>query len=137
MLREQAPTPVPTSAAPAQAARGPLRFGRTSARPPAGRYLTCTTSGEGVLLFPIADEVVRIGSRPGAEVFIDDASVSRRHALLVRRGSRTVILDDCSLDGVLVNGRRVAEAVLRDGDRLTLGRVRLHYLEVRPSVLAA
>lgn len=133
MLREQAPTSVPaTSAAPDPAARRPLRFARTSARPPAGRYLTCT-SADSVVLYPVDDDVVRVGSRPGADVFLDDASVSTRHALLVRRGSRTVILDDCSLEGVLVNGRRVAEAVLRDGDRVTLGRVRMHFIEVRPS----
>jgi pSer/pThr/pTyr-binding forkhead associated (FHA) protein len=136
MLRDPAPTSVPQAAASVPAARRPLRFTRASSRPPAGRYLTLT-HGETALLFPIDDTVVRIGRRPGADVFLDDASVSTRHALLVRRGPRTVILDDCSLDGVFVNGRRVNEAVLHDGDRVTLGRVRLHYVEVRPSALAA
>jgi pSer/pThr/pTyr-binding forkhead associated (FHA) protein len=130
MLRDQPIGSAPPAAPPpAAAVRAPLRFTRTSARPPAGRYLTCA-AGETVLLFPVESEVARVGSRPGAEVFLDDASVSSRHALLVRRGKRTVILDDCSLDGVLVNGSRVREAVLRDGDRVTLGRVRMHYVEI-------
>jgi pSer/pThr/pTyr-binding forkhead associated (FHA) protein len=136
MLREQTSTSVPQTRDAGPAARGPLRSTRASARPPAGRYLALT-SGESMLLFPVEQEIVRIGSRPGADVFIDDASVSTRHALLVRRGSRTVILDDCSLEGVHVNGRRVGEAVLHDGDRVTLGRVRLHFVEVRRSALAA
>jgi hypothetical protein len=136
MLREQAPISVPQAEAAVPAARRPLRFARSSPRPPAGRYLTCAR-GDVVLLFPIEGEIVRVGSRPGADVFIDDASVSTRHALLVRRGSRTVILDDCSLEGVYVNSQRVGEAVLRDGDSVTLGRLRMHYVEVRPSALAA
>jgi Inner membrane component of T3SS, cytoplasmic domain len=135
MLRDHPQPPAPQAEEPVPAARRPLRFTRASGRPPAGRYLTYT-KGETVLLFPLQGDVVRIGSRPGAEVFLDDASVSTRHALLVSRGPRTVILDDCSLDGVLVNGRRVTEAILRDGDRVTLGRVRLHFVEVRPSMAA-
>ena len=52
---------------------------------------------------------------------LDDASVSRRHALITRRGERTVILDDRSRNGVHVNGVRVTEADLqgRRHDRLS------------------
>ena len=41
----------------------------------------------------------------------------------------TVILDDRSLNGVTVNGKRVNEAALQDGDALTIGRVQLRYVE--------
>jgi pSer/pThr/pTyr-binding forkhead associated (FHA) protein len=56
--------------------------------------------------------------------------VSRRHALVTLRGARTVVLDDRSLNGVQVNGTRVSEAPLADGDLVALGRVLLRYLEV-------
>jgi len=65
-----------------------------------------------------------------ADVTIDDSTVSRRHALIVHRGQRTMILDDRSLNGVYVNGRRVSEAPLRDADVITLGRVVIVYVDV-------
>jgi pSer/pThr/pTyr-binding forkhead associated (FHA) protein len=94
-----------------------------------GRYLA-VESGHDHAVARIEKAVVRVGRSPGADVFLDDASVSRRHALLVQRGRRTLVLDDRSLNGVLVNGRRVDEAVLRDGDVLVLGRVVLRYMQV-------
>ena len=57
-------------------------------------------------------------------------SVSRRHALLTVRGETTVILDDRSLNGIQVNGTRVSEAALKDGDTILLGHVtRRAYVE--------
>ena len=52
---------------------------------------------------------------------IGDASASRRHAELRRRGANTVLVDLDSTNGTLVNGRRVREAPLRAGDRITIG----------------
>jgi len=93
-----------------------------------GRYLAVEDAGEVVLLALEAD-VVHIGRSPANEVVLDDASVSRRHAVLVRRGETTAILDDRSLNGLCVNGERVPEAVLRDGDTVMLGHVTLRYVE--------
>jgi pSer/pThr/pTyr-binding forkhead associated (FHA) protein len=61
---------------------------------------------------------------------LEHASVSRRHAIVARRGDDTVILDDRSLNGVLVNDERVREATLRHGDEIRLGQVSLRYLHV-------
>ena len=63
-----------------------------------------------------------------AGLTLDDATVSRRHALIVRDEDGTRILDDRSLNGVRVAGCRTSAATLRDGDVIELGRVRLHYL---------
>ena len=93
-----------------------------------GRYVTIEDAGELVLL-PLAADVVRAGRSPANDIVLDDASVSRRHALLARRGEATWILDDRSLNGVRVNGERVSEAALRDGDVLTLGNVAVRYVE--------
>jgi DNA-directed RNA polymerase subunit RPC12/RpoP len=71
----------------------------------------------------------RIGRSPTADVFLDDPSVSRRHAMLVCEPGRSPqVLDDRSLNGVLVNGRAVELAVLEDGDEITVGRFRLYLL---------
>jgi pSer/pThr/pTyr-binding forkhead associated (FHA) protein len=96
----------------------------------AGRYLAVEDAGELVML-PLASDLVRVGRSPANDIVLDDASVSRRHALLARRGETTFVLDDRSLNGVRVNGERVSEAALRDGDALVLGNVAVRYVEHR------
>jgi pSer/pThr/pTyr-binding forkhead associated (FHA) protein len=95
---------------------------------PPGRYLAIEDAGE-VVLMRLTGDVVRVGRSSANDIVLDDASVSRRHALLARRGETTVVLDDRSLNGVRVNGERVSEAPLRDGDALLLGHVALRYVE--------
>jgi pSer/pThr/pTyr-binding forkhead associated (FHA) protein len=93
-----------------------------------GRYLAIEDAGE-VVLMPLANDVVRLGRSAANDIVLDDASVSRRHALLAIRGDATFVLDDRSLNGVRVNGERVSEAPLKDGDALLLGHVALRYVE--------
>ena len=93
-----------------------------------GRYLAIE-DGDEIVLLPVAADITHIGRSPSANIVLDDASVSRRHALIARRGERTVILDDRSLNGVAVNGTRVGEADLRDGDTVAIGRVQLRFVE--------
>ena len=93
-----------------------------------GRYLAIE-DGDEIVLLPLSKELVHIGRSPAADIVLDDASVSRRHALVARRGEQTVILDDRSLNGVAVNGTRVGEAVLNDGDAVAVGRVQLRFVE--------
>ena len=93
-----------------------------------GRYLAME-DGEDILLFLLAAENMHIGRSPAADILLDDASVSRRHALITKRGESTVILDDRSLNGVQVNGVRVSEAELKDGDVVLVGHVTLRYVE--------
>ena len=49
---------------------------------------------------------------------------------IVGRSGRTVLLDDRSLNGLFVNGDRVGEAALNDGDAIMIGHVSLRYVEV-------
>ena len=93
-----------------------------------GRYLAME-DGEDILLFLLAAENMHIGRSPAADILLDDASVSRRHALITKRGESSVILDDRSLNGVQVNGVRVSEAELKDGDVVVVGHVTLRYVE--------
>jgi pSer/pThr/pTyr-binding forkhead associated (FHA) protein len=78
--------------------------------------------------FPLEGERLAIGRRPEADIFLDDVTVSRDHALLVRRGS-DYWLDDCgSLNGTYVNRERVESHRLQDGDELQIGKYKLSYL---------
>lgn len=101
-------------------------FGAHPALDP-GEYLA-VEDGSQVVLLPLHVGVLHIGRSAGMGLTLDDATVSRRHALIVRDEDGTSILDDRSLNGVAVSGVRVSRAYLRDGDVIELGRVRLHYL---------
>ena len=71
--------------------------------------------------------VVQIGRAPGCDIVLDDRNVSRRHAEIRRRGPVVVLIDLDSTNGTIVNGRRVREHPLADGDRITLGNSRLTF----------
>jgi hypothetical protein len=76
---------------------------------------------------PIEGGVVQIGRAPSCEIVLDDRNVSRRHAEIRRRGPVVVLIDLDSTNGTIVNGRRVREHPLADGDRITLGNSRLTF----------
>ena len=79
--------------------------------------------------FALTGDRLGIGRRPESEIFLDDVTVSRDHALLVRRGGH-YYLDDCgSLNGTYVNRQRVDSHKLEDGDELQIGKYKLTYLE--------
>ena len=61
---------------------------------------------------------------------LEDRSVSRRHAVVTRRGEEVVLWDDRSLNGVRVNGARVAQAVLQHGDAIAIGEVQMRFVAV-------
>ncbi|MGI9185815.1 MAG: FHA domain-containing protein [Solirubrobacteraceae bacterium] len=78
--------------------------------------------------FPISGDRLTVGRRPDSDVFLDDVTVSRDHALIVRRGS-DYYLDDCgSLNGTYVNRRRIDSHRLADGDELQIGKYKLAFL---------
>ena len=68
-----------------------------------------------------------IGRRPDSEVFLDDITVSRDHALLIRRGDMWH-LDDCgSLNGTYVNRERIESHRLEEGDEVQIGKYKLTF----------
>jgi hypothetical protein len=77
--------------------------------------------------FAVDGERMTIGRRPDSEIFLDDITVSRDHALLVHRGSDWYI-DDCgSLNGTYVNRERIDSQRLADGDELQIGKYKLTF----------
>ncbi|MHB8658986.1 MAG: FHA domain-containing protein [Solirubrobacteraceae bacterium] len=79
-------------------------------------------------LFPLQGDRLTVGRRPDSDVFLDDVTVSRDHAVIVRRGS-DFYLDDCgSLNGTYVNRRRIESHRLGDGDELQVGKYKLAFL---------
>jgi pSer/pThr/pTyr-binding forkhead associated (FHA) protein len=79
--------------------------------------------------FRVTGERMTVGRSPDAAVFLDDVTVSRNHALLVRRRDGLYIDDLGSLNGTYVNRRRIESHKLENGDELQIGKYKLTYLE--------
>jgi pSer/pThr/pTyr-binding forkhead associated (FHA) protein len=78
--------------------------------------------------FALGADRMTIGRRPDADIFLDDVTVSRDHALVVRRGDEFHLDDLGSLNGTYVNRRRIDSHRLDDGDELQVGKYKLTYL---------
>ena len=74
------------------------------------------------------EEETTIGRSPDCGIFLDDVTVSRKHAVLVNRDGAFFIEDQGSLNGTFVNRKRVESAELEDGDELQIGKYRLTFL---------
>jgi hypothetical protein len=94
-----------------------------------GHYVVYEDDGQPVLV-ELQAGWTRIGRSGSADICLDDATVSRRHALIVRTPEDELrALDDRSLNGLFVNGAQVEWAPLSDGDELEIGRYRLYVLQ--------
>jgi pSer/pThr/pTyr-binding forkhead associated (FHA) protein len=96
--------------------------------PVTGKYLAYEDSGRRIVV-PLSREWTRIGRSLAADVRFDDSTVSRRHALIVAQADGVRVLDDRSLNGVYVNGRRVEWSPLADGDEIVVGRHTIHFMD--------
>jgi len=98
-------------------------------------YIRIEDTGE---LIPLRGEVTTVGRGHGADVRLDDPSVSRLHAEIVWRGPYIYVADlGLSRNGTRVNGRPVARRVLDDGDVLSFGSARCRIEGVPGEELAA
>ncbi len=93
-----------------------------------GIYIALEEAGH-MRVEALAEGWTRIGRSASADVRLDDPTVSRRHAQIVRTEDDEVrVIDDRSLNGVFVNGTLVEWSPLGDGDELAIGRYRLRIL---------
>jgi hypothetical protein len=95
------------------------------ARIPTGAYLII----DGKRHHPLVSTVINIGRSLDNQIVVDDARVSRSHAQMQARDGRFVLFDLGSGAGTLVNGRRIAQHILRPGDVISLASNRLVYGE--------
>ena len=74
-------------------------------------------------------ELTRAGRHPESDIFLDDITVSRRHAEFLRSADGKIVVRDVgSLNGTYVNRERIEEATLTHGDVLQVGKYKLHFL---------
>ena len=81
--------------------------------------------GKQDLAFPVADALTAIGRSPDNLIQLTDPDVSKYHAAVFRKTNVWHLKDVGSKNGVLVNGQRVREAVLKHGDKITVGSTEL------------
>ncbi len=75
--------------------------------------------------FVLEGEVTRAGRHPDSDIFLDDITVSRRHAEIHRAANGYIVRDAGSLNGTYLNRERIEEAPLSNGDELQIGKFRL------------
>jgi pSer/pThr/pTyr-binding forkhead associated (FHA) protein len=103
----------------------PVEMGEVTAKGPA--LVIRAGGGREGESFPAEGERMSIGRRPDSEVFLDDVTVSRDHALMIRRADHWY-LDDCgSLNGTYVNRSRIESHRLEEGDEVQVGKYKLTF----------
>jgi FHA domain/zinc-ribbon domain len=96
--------------------------------PGAGLLLVKRGPGAGSR-FVLASDSTSAGRHPDSDIFLDDVTVSRRHAEVVRRGEGFAVRDVGSLNGTYLNRERIeTEQPLENGDELQIGRFKLVFL---------
>jgi pSer/pThr/pTyr-binding forkhead associated (FHA) protein len=75
--------------------------------------------------FLLDSDEVSSGRHPDSDIFLDDVTVSRKHATFRREGDDFLVRDVGSLNGTYVNRTRIDEAILKTGDEVQIGKFRL------------
>lgn len=78
--------------------------------------------------FAIDKDVITAGRHPDSDIFLDDITVSRRHAEVRRDGTALAVRDVGSLNGTYLNRERIEEAPLTDGDTVQVGKFKLVFV---------
>ena len=95
---------------------------------PAGSALLIVRRGAGVgSRFLLDQDVTVAGRHPDADIFLDDVTVSRKHAEFIRSGNRFSVTDLGSMNGTYAVGSRVDSANLSHGDEVQIGKFRMTF----------
>ncbi|ROP65723.1 type III secretion system (T3SS) inner membrane Yop/YscD-like protein [Curtobacterium sp. PhB130] len=99
---------------------------------PSGSALLVVRRGPNVgARFLLDSDVTTAGRHPDADIFLDDVTVSRKHAQFLRRGTAFTVKDLGSLNGTYFDGDRIDEAQLTDGAEVQVGKFRLTFYASR------
>lgn len=81
--------------------------------------------------FLLDTDVTTVGRHPNADIFLDDVTVSRKHAEFLRHGTAFEVKDLSSLNGTYFDGVRIETALLSDGAEVQIGKFRLTFYASR------
>jgi hypothetical protein len=77
--------------------------------------------------FTLAEHPISIGRRPESNIVLADPNVSRNHAEIRPHGDSFLVIDLGSTNGSKVNGQRIDQRILQDGDKLTFGNTHMYF----------
>lgn len=77
--------------------------------------------------FLLDTDLSKAGRHPNADIFLDDVTVSRKHAEFIRTGRTFEVRDQASLNGTYLNGVRIDSAALANGDEVQIGKFKLTF----------
>jgi hypothetical protein len=104
------------------------RVGQDSPDSPGTPQLVVTRGPLAGARYALSDGETTLGRHPDSSIFLDDVTVSRRHAKVVGTSAGRQITDVGSLNGTYVDGERVESADLREGAQIQIGKFRLVYV---------
>ena len=81
--------------------------------------------------FLLDQDLTTVGRHPNADIFLDDVTVSRRHAEFLRVGIKFTVRDLASLNGTYFEGQRIDEIQVADGAEVQIGKFRLTFFASR------
>lgn len=102
-----------------------------AALPPGSALLIVRRGPNTGARFLLDTNVTTAGRHPDADIFLDDVTVSRRHAQFLRDGAAFSFRDLGSLNGSFLNGERIDSSALTDGDEVQIGKFRLTFYASR------
>jgi pSer/pThr/pTyr-binding forkhead associated (FHA) protein len=107
-------------------------FSAVDSLPPGTALLVVLRGPNAGSRFLLDSDFTSAGRHPDSDIFLDEVTVSRRHAEFRRDNGEFRIVDISSLNGTYVNGKPVASAMLANGDEIAIGKFRLVVL-IRPT----
>jgi pSer/pThr/pTyr-binding forkhead associated (FHA) protein len=103
----------------------PVDAAAVDALPPGSAMLVVQKGPSAGSRFLLDKDEVTAGRHNDSEIFLDDVTVSRRHAVFTRNGNEFSVADAGSLNGTYVNRDRIDKVVLKDSDEVQIGKYRL------------
>jgi pSer/pThr/pTyr-binding forkhead associated (FHA) protein len=128
-LESDATGVIPVSSDPETGELGPIDAAKIADLGSGSAYLLVRRGALEGMQFPLlANEQMTIGRSSDSKIFLDDVTVSRKHASVALVGSDWVLSDSGSLNGTYVNKHRVSTAALTNGDELQIGKFRFVFV---------
>ena len=114
--------------------RAPAPYAQALACPLCAKPMARRTAKRGAnagARFLLDQDVTTVGRHPNADIFLDDVTVSRRHAEFLRDGVQFSVRDLASLNGTYFDGQRIEQTLVNDGAEVQVGKFRLTFFASR------
>ncbi|MFA6567527.1 MAG: FHA domain-containing protein [Victivallales bacterium] len=99
--------------------------------PSEGDFLLVVMNGKPHSWFPLSSDLINIGREESSDIILEDPKTSRSHCQIRKKGNNWLIEDKKSRNGIFVNGKKITERLLCEGDIIRIGKIELIYINNR------